>query len=570
MEDRFLIAAALREIGRLLLAQGENPFRARAYERGAETLERLGADFDDLVRAGRLTEISGIGAALAATIEELYRTGRSATLDRLRRELPPGILEMGRVPGLTLKRIQALHSVLGVDSLSALREACEKGRVRQVRGFGPKTEAKLLAAIERSGRREERLLLPRALDESERLLGYFRSAAEVSACAAAGALRRRKETVRTIRLVAASSRPEATLDRFARSPEIKSVTARTETRCTAQLASGVEVQLIVTTPSDYAATLHRATGSKTHYSKLEKLAHSKGASLGPDGFRTPDGGLLRPRKEDDIYRWLGMQAVPPELREDAGEIESALAGELPALVTPEEIQGMVHCHTVYSDGKNTVGEMAVAADLLGMKYLTITDHSPSAFYANGVTLDRLKSQWEEIARVQEKVKVRLLKGTESDILEDGSLDYPDAVLEQFDVIIASIHHRAKMDADAMTRRIVRAMKQPVFKIWGHPLGRLLQSRPPFECHLERILDAIAASPAAIEVNGDPRRLDLEPRWIRAARRRGIKFVVSTDAHSTASLEYFRYGAAMARRGWLTRNDVLNTLNAKAFMKAVHP
>jgi DNA polymerase (family 10) len=231
---------------------------------------------------------------------------------------------------------------------------------------------------------------------------------------------------------------------------------------------------------------------------------------------------------------------------------------------------MTHCHTIYSDGQNSIEEMALAAQAMGMKYLTITDHSPSAFYARGVNIDRLLAQWDEIARVQEKVKIKLLKGTESDISADGSLDYPDSVLERFDIIIASIHARHKMDSDQMTRRLLRALKLPWFKVWGHPLGRLIQSRPAFDCRMEEVLDVVAESRAAIEINGDPHRLDLEPRWIRQARQRGIKFIVSTDAHSTRGLGNLQYGVAMARRGWLAREDVLNTLSAEEFMKAVHP
>jgi DNA polymerase (family X) len=262
--------------------------------------------------------------------------------------------------------------------------------------------------------------------------------------------------------------------------------------------------------------------------------------------------------------------VPPELREDEGEIEAAQAGALPSLVTLDDIQGLIHCHTLYSDGKSSIEEMALAADAIGMKYLTITDHSPSAFYARGVKIDRLKAQWEDIAKAQEKVKVKLLRGTESDILDNGAFDYPDAILEKFDIIIASIHVRSGMGPGPMTQRLVRAMSSPFSKIWGHPLGRLVRSRPPLDCDMEKVLDAIATSRAAVEINGDPRRLDLEPRWIRAARQRGIKFVVSTDAHSTDSLQYVRYGVAMARRGWLARTDILNTLSAAEFTQAVRP
>jgi len=308
----------------------------------------------------------------------------------------------------------------------------------------------------------------------------------------------------------------------------------------------------------YATALLRATGSAAHVQRLERLARERGVPLEAES-------------EAEIYRRLGLSFIPPELREGEGEVEAAMAGALPTdLVTEADIRGFVHCHTVYSDGRHTVAQMAQAADALGMEYLTITDHSTSAAYAGGLSVDRLKAQWDEIARVQETVTVRLLRGTESDILADGALDYPDTILERLDVIIASIHRRHSMDASQMTQRLVRAMELPVFKIWGHALGRRILSRPPVECRVEEVLDAVAASRAAVEINGDPKRLDLAPRWLRAARERGIRFVVSTDAHAVAELVNLRYGVAMARRGWIGRDEVLNTLPADAFARAVAP
>jgi DNA polymerase (family 10) len=398
-------------------------------------------------------------------------------------------------------------------------------------------------------------LLDHATDEAERLLRHVRATAKADV---AGALRRRKESVARIQIVAAGAKPDKLIDDFLRYPAIVH-SERIDDSCRARLAGGGMVELHAVQEADYAVSLLRHTGSKRHYTRLEEIARAKKVDLN-----------ARAKDEKEIYRRLGIQYVPPELREDEGEIESALAGELSELVAYDDISGLTHCHTLYSDGKNTVEEMALAADALGMKYLTITDHSPSAFYAGGVEVERLKRQWEEIDRAQEKVKVRLLKGTESDIRPDGSLDYPDEVLARFDIVIASIHQRNKMDADQMTRRLVVAMQSPFFKIWGHPLGRLIGSRPPLECRMETVLDAIAEARAAIEVNGDPHRLDLEPRWIRAARERGIKFLISTDAHSTAALRYLRYGVDMARRGWLTAGEVLNTLPLKNFLAAVHP
>jgi DNA polymerase (family 10) len=568
--DKFAIAAALREIGRHLEVKGENPFKARAYERGARALENSPADFAALVKNGRLTEIGGIGKALAAVIEEIYRSGESALLEQLRSELPPGALELSAIPGLTLKKIAALHDSLRIENMPDLKTACEEKLVRKVKGFGEKAEAKLLAAIEKWQNREERTLLDAALQEAERIVGYLRATPALLDAEAAGALRRRQETVARIVVVAASEAPQAAVDRFLSYPAIARCLERDAANCVANLGTGLTAALHVVAPCDYVSAVHYWTGSRAHYAKLEARALSRGITLGPGRPRAASGKLLKIETERDIYRHLGLQHVPPEQREDAGEVEAAASGKLPPAVTLEAIKGMVHCHTIYSDGQNTIEEMARAAEALGMQYLTITDHSPSAFYARGVQVDRLRAQWEEIDEVQEKVGIKLLKGTESDINEDGSLDYPDFVLERLDVIIASIHTRNKMDREQMTRRLLRALRLPFFKIWGHPLGRLVQSRPPLECDMDEVLDALAASRAAIEVNGDPRRLDLEPRWIRAARQRGIKFVVSTDAHSIRALRALQYGVAMARRGWLTSGEVLNTLEAKSFMQAVHP
>lgn len=570
MQDRFHVAAALREIGRLLEIKGENPFKTRAYERGARALENFAGDFDALVKNRRLTEIVGVGKALAALIDEIYQSGESAMLRQLRDEMPPGAIELSAIPGLSLKKITALHDALGIESVADLKTACEKGLVQNVKGFGPKAQVNILAAIEKNQTREERSLLAKALEEGERILQYVRSAPGVLNAELAGALRRRKETVRQIDIVAATSEPTTLIERFLRFPSFVHCVQHASHCCVGRLPSGLKTQLIVTEPPAYVGTLHYWTGSRKHIAKLEEIARTRGLSFGVPAGAARNVNGIHVTSEEEVYRRLRLQFIPPEQREDEGEIEAAGACRLPDAVRFEDIQGMVHCHTIYSDGQDTIEDMARAAEAMGMRYLTITDHSPTAFYARGVNIDRLLAQWEEMARVQEKVGIKLLKGTESDITQDGALDYPDYILERFDVIIASIHARHKMNREQMTERLLRALTLPVFKIWGHPLGRIIPSRPPFECRMEEILDAIAASRAAVEINGDPHRLDLEPRWIRAARERGIKFVISTDAHSTRGLGYLQYGVAMARRGWLTRGDVLNTLSVEEFVKAVHP
>ena len=570
MKDRFEIAAELRVIARLLTIKGENPFKVQAYERGARALETFQGDFDKLVKAGRLKEIAAVGNALSAIIEEIYRTGECWLLEQLRQELPAGAVELSEVPGLSLKKIIALSEALHIETVADLKSACEQGLVSKVKGFGIKSQEKLHADIEKlETRKQDRsLLLSHAREQAEAVLGYLRLCPALIEVAPAGTVRRQNETVDEILIVAASDQPKLVIDHFLGLPTLARTIELTDDHCVASLAAGIKVGLEVVAPDEFVARLHARTGAANHIAKLEKLARSKGIDL--TSHKAQSKGGTQFKNENEIYQRLGLQYIPPELREDQGEIEAAMAGKLPQPLTREDIRGMTHCHTIYSDGRNTIEEMALAAEALGMRYLTITDHSPSAYYARGVSIDRLRAQWDEIARVQERVKIKLLRGTESDILEDGSLDYPDHYLAQFDIVIASIHSRHKMDADQMTDRLLRALKLPVFKIWGHPLGRLIQSRPPFACRMEEVLDAVAVSRCAIEVNGDPHRLDLAPEWIRAARERGIKFIVSTDAHSTGALNYLTYGVSTARRGWLKREEVLNTLDSESFMQAVRP
>lgn len=585
--DKFAIAAALMEISSLLeLKGGVSRFKARAYQTGARAVVAIAGDIGRAIEEDRLTAIPGIGNALASQIKQLHLTGSSSVLEGLRKEFPPGIVELSGLPGLSAAKIATLHETLGITSIAELQAAAEAGRVRNVKGFGAKTEQKLLELIadhDRELKTGQRFHIHHSQRIGDQVLDYLKTASGLKDVSLAGSLRRWKETVGMIRVVGSSNRPAALIEHFLRFPMIVKVEDQTDTSCSVQLTEGARVSLRAVEPNQFALALFWETGSPAHVKKLHEIAGRKGLDLNGENLtirinRANKGKSLnsgrRPleiRNESDLYPLLHMQYVPPELREDEGEIEAALNKTLPEdLVTLADIQGMVHCHTTYSDGKNSIEEMARAAEAMGMKYMTITDHSPTASYAGGLKLDRLQRQWDEIAETQEKVKIKLLKGTESDILPDGRLDYPDRVLEQFDVVIASIHSRYKMDSEKMTRCLVTAMRQPVFKIWGHALGRLIQRRPPFECDVERVLDVIAESRAAIEVNGDPYRLDMEPRWIREARKRKIRFVISVDAHSAGALHNLKYGVGIARRGWLGRSEVLNTLGVKAFAKAVQP
>jgi DNA polymerase (family 10) len=570
--DKFGIAAALQEIASLQeLKGGDNRFKARAYRSGARAIAGYSGDIGEVITQNELTGIRGIGNALASQITQLYTTGKSSVLETLREEFPPGVLELTAVPGLTLSKIRTLHEALGITSVDELKAAAEAGLLRNVKGFGPKTEQSLLQSIRDNSKRastNRRLHMHLADRIAVPVLEYLRTHRGCEDVSISGSLRRRKETVGVIRITAAAKKPGALIDHFLRFPLIVRTEEQGDTTCTVELLEGARVSLTVVSKDRFPMALWATTGAVAHVARVQQFAVQRKIKLDIENFVASGRAL---RSEADLYKRLGMQFIPPELREDVGEIQAALTGKLPEdLIALEDIQGMVHCHTTYSDGVNSVAEMAQAADAMGMKYLTITDHSPTAFYAGGVKPDRLKQQWDEIDEVQETVKVRLLKGTESDILADGSLDYPDNILEKFDVIVASIHSRYKMNGEQMTKRILKAMRQPVFKIWGHALGRLIERRPPFECDVEKILDAIAESRAAVEINGDPYRLDLEPRWVREARKRKIRFVVSVDAHSTGALNNVRYGVSIARRGWVRKSEVLNTRGVKQFMTAVRP
>lgn len=544
--DRFRIAQALREIAAFLRVSGGNPFRARAYEKGASALEGV-ADLDALVAERRLTDVPGLGPALAGVIVELHATGRSRLLEQLRAEHPPGVLELTEV--VSLPRARLLHESLGVTSLDDLERACIEGRVRSVKGFGAKTEAKLLAAIEAYETRAEEHLLIDVVDTAETLRSFVAGCPDVERVEIAGGVRRFEETASELVLVAATRSPSKVSEWFLRCPLIVRREPATDHEVRVRLASAPPARLVLSSPGQFGTALVRATGPVEHVSELEARGRLEGAT------------------ELEVYERLAVPFVPAEPR----EVPRALEQSWDDLVAIGDVRGMTHCHTRYSDGKATIEEMAAAAKAMGMEFVTITDHSPSAGYAGGVGPRRLEKQWREIAEAEQRVGIRILRGTESDIRADGSLDYEDSVLEKLDIIIASIHDRMKMDEDAMTKRLVACMKLPFFKVWGHALGRLVARRPPIACRVEEVLDAAAESGnVAIEVNGDPYRLDMEPRWLRAARQRGLPFVISTDAHSTSGLKVLRFGVGIARRGGVRRGEVLNARGVPEFVDAVRP
>jgi DNA polymerase (family X) len=574
--SRLALSDAFSELAALLQLSGANVFKVRAYERAARTIDGLPDDLEKLVREKRLTEIDGIGEAIGLKIEEFLSTGKIEVLEKLRAQFPQGVMDLWRLPGLGPKKLKALLD-LGIQDRAMLRAACLDGRVRGLPGFGEKTEKRLLELLDaKVPTPREQTLLVEALREAAALLDHLRQSKAVLRAEAAGSLRRRKETVSDLDVVVASAEPAAVMAHFAGYSGAERVESAGSTKSSLRLSSGLQLDLRVLPEADFATALHHFTGSKAHHERLRGLARDKGFTLSEWGLFRLEGAQAGSKvpiaSEAEIYAALGLPFIPPELREDHGEIEAALAGDrFEDLIAEGDLRGGCHAHTVASDGRASLQEMAWAAEALGLRYLTITDHSPSSVIAHGLSVDRLKAQGEEIARVQEGVSVKLLRGSEVDILREGALDHPDAVLEQLDVIIASVHQRHQLDEDAATKRFVAAMRHPLFKVWGHPLGRRLLEREPVACRVEEVLDAAAESRVAIEINGDPHRLDLAPRWIREARKRKLRFVISSDAHSVEALiNAARFGVPIARRGGVRRHEVLNALGTEEFVKAVKP
>ena len=554
---RLRISGDLLEIATLLRLSGADRFRSQAYARAARSLRGADVDLGELAAEGRLTSLPDVGPATARAVDEILRTGRSSFLERLRAELPPGSAELASLRSLTRPRIEALHRALGVDGLESLRSAARDGRVRGVKGFGPKLEERLLAEMDALSQREGRMLLFEGLRLEEDVLAFLGVRAGDAPVSPSGALRRREPVLERLDFAAAAPGP-ALLDRFERMPLVAAVLHRTADSVSVRLASGVEARLAVCPPERWGAHLLSETGPEGHAAEILRRIAAAGASRNAE-------------REEELYRRAGVPFLPPEIRRDGAEVERVASGALRSdLVEESDVRGYVHCHTTYSDGNASVEEMARAAAARGRAYITITDHSATATYAGGLSVERLGAQRAEIADVGRRVPVRILSGTECDILKDGALDYPDDVLASLDVVVASLHERHHLGRAEMTARFARALGRPGFKIWGHPLGRLLLRRPPVDCDLGAVLDALAAAGGAVEINGDPHRLDLAPELASEVTARGIPFVISTDAHATGDLDFLAFGVLMARRAGLTADLVLNTLEADDFASRVSP
>ncbi len=553
------LAAAFEQTADLLELQQANPFRIRAYRNAARLVGELKLDLIAQVGQGKaLPRLPGIGADLAGKIEEFARSGHLALLDRLRRQIPAGVAEMLRLPGLGPKRVRALYEELHVTSLAQLARAARDGRIRALPGFGAKTEARILEAVDTHGQRAQRLKLVNAAQYAAALVEYLRQGPKVSEVAAAGSLRRSRETVGDLDLLACAPEGAAVCGHLLAYPEVAEVRAAGDTRATVVLQSGLQVDLRVVPEPSFGAALLYFTGSKAHNIRLRTLAIQRGMKLN-------EYGLFKGRKpvaaatEEEIYRKLGLPWIPPELREDRGEIEAALKNRLPVLIERADLVGDLHAHTDWSDGTASIEAMARAARAQGLAYLAISDHSRRLTVARGLDPTRLAKQCAEVERVNGKLDgIALLTGIEVDVLEDGALDLPDSALAPLDVVIAAVHSKFDLSRAAQTRRILAALDHPKVKILAHPVGRLIDRREPYDVDMLAVIRKCKARDAALELNAHPERLDLTDLACRMAKDEGARVAVNSDAHGGHEFDNLVFGIGQARRGWLEKADVINT------------
>ena len=571
------IAEVLEEIATLLELKDENPFKIRAYANAARSLETFGGNLADLQDEEALAKIPGIGKAIAAKVKELAGTGKLKYLEELQSEFPAAILDLFSISGLGAKKIKALYEQLHISSIEQLREACESGRVAQLPGFGETTQAKMCTAIEQRAKHSGYFQFGQIAAETESLRRDLAAHPDALQADVAGSYRRRREIVRDVDLVVATKKPGAITEFFVEHALVESIIAQGPTKTSVRLRSGIQCDLRVVTSAEYPFGLNYFTGSKEHNIEMRSRALLRGwtlneyrlAMLPPDpkakvragrAVKKPAAKIPKVNDEADLYRALGLDFIPPELRENCGEFEAAEKHSLPRLLEQDNLCGTFHCHTVASDGHNSLEEMASAAQELGLEYLGIAEHSKSSIQAHGIDAAKLRSQIAVIRKMNRKFDgFRLFAGVECDILRDGTLDFDDEILAELDFAVASIHSVFNLSEAEMTKRIIRAMENPFITILGHLTGRLLLKRDPYLVDVPAVLEAAVATGTWIELNAAPKRLDLDWRWWPLAKQKGVRCVINPDAHRTERLQDLWFGVGIARKGWLTKSDVMNCL-----------
>jgi len=551
------ITRILEDIAMLLEIKGDNPFKTRAYYNAAKTLSGI-TNLDELINEKKLKEIKGIGEALSKKIEEYSEAGKMEYLEELTKEVPGSLLELMEIPNLGPKKIKVLYDVLGITNIGELEYACKENRLVHLTGFGEKSQEKVLKGIEFLKRHKGEFLFGDIYPEAEGIRMQLSSLIPPQLIEVCGSIRRRKEIVRDMDILIASNNHEKVTSFFVSMPEVDEVLVTGETKTSVRMKSGIVADLRVVSREEFPYALMYFTGSKEHNVRLRGIAKRKGWKLNEYGLFDGDS-LVKCINEEEIYRALDLPYIPPELREDSGEIESAEQGTLPLLIRLEDIQGTFHVHTDFSDGVDSLERVVEAAKKLGFSYVGISDHSKTAYYAGGLKPDTVLRQWEMIDRINENSSsFHIFKGIESDILPDGNLDYDDSILEGFDFVIASIHSSFTMKKDAMEKRILKAMENPYTTMLGHPTGRLLLSRDGYQVDMMKVIDGAARDHVILELNASPYRLDIDWRYMKYARAKGVMISINPDAHAVAGLGDVFYGVNIARKGWQESKDVLNT------------
>ncbi len=552
------VADIFTQIADLLEIQGANVFRVRAYRNAARTVGGLSQSVEDLVaRNEDLTRLPGIGKDLAEKIQEIVKTGRTGILEELKGKLPPGLSDLMKIGGLGPKRVKILHEKLHIADLSSLKKAAAGKKISKLPGFGEKTEQAITKELERVSGEEKRIRISVAEEIAQSLSEYLRKSKGIKDITVAGSYRRGKETVGDLDILATSGKGSDIMERFVAYGDVERVLSKGETRSSVLLRTGVHVDLRVVPEVSYGAAMHYFTGSKAHNIAVRTLGVKKGLKINEYGV-FKGSRRIAGKTEEEVFRSVGLPFIPPELRENEGEIEAAMRGELPGLLRLQEIRGDLHVHTNVTDGRDTLKEMAGAAKRLGYQYLAITEHSRHVTVARGLKPEGLAKRIKEIERFNADSDILVLKGIEVDILEDGSLDLPDDILSELDLTVCAVHYKFNLSREKQTERIIRAMDNPCFNILAHPTGRLINERRPYEVDMERIIRAAKERGCFMELNAHPLRLDLRDADCRMAKEIGVKVVISTDAHSTDDLALMRFGVLEARRGWLEAGDVLNT------------
>ena len=565
------IARIFAQIADLLEIQQESTFRVNAYRKGSRALESLAEDIEAVAARGGLRKIGGIGESLAEKIEEYLRSGTVAYFDELQKTLPPGLADLMTIPEVGPKTALLLYQRLGVADVDALEAAARAGKVRDLPRLGAKIEQNILQGIERRRLQAGRLPIGAVLPQAQAVRDALQSVPGVEAVSLAGSIRRMRDTIADIDIVVATRTPEPVMERLVALPQVDRVLSRGSTLSSVILGvSGVQCDVRAVEPESYGAALQYFTGSKDHNVRLREMAVRRGLRINEYGvFRVEDDEKIGGRTEEEVYRSLDLPWIPPEIREAQGEIELAQRDALPTLIDLADVRGDLHMHTTWSDGDDTAETMARAAKARGYEYIAITDHSRSLRFAGGVSVDDLREHAAAIRELSDRVGLAILVGSEVDILADGSLDYPDDVLQTLDVVIGSVHSRLRMTQEEMTRRVITAMQNPRLDILGHPTGRLVGQRPPFDLDLDAVIEAADKTDTVLEINAYPERLDLKDSHVRLARDRNARFEIGTDAHRRDHLRAMDYGIGTARRGWVDAPRVINTWPLRKLLDFLH-